>query len=330
MPRKRRTLWANSSGLKIAFPEAWGGICKRQILGSDRRQVFAVGDGLGVDSMAMLILLKHWLMRPQVITFADVGDMTQNKPGEKPETYSYIPVVKKWLRDNNFPPLIVVHKKKVKAPDDSLYENCVRNRTLPSLAFGFKGCSDKWKIKVQEAYMKTLPAVQECWRAGFKVIKAIGYDAGPADIRRGSKPEDDRYVYWYPLREVGWDRQKCLEVIADEGLPGWNHDNEWTDRLVWVKKGGVPLKSACFFCPASKKWEIDRLYRTQRKLLNMAIEMEEIAKNDSEHPLGGYTGEGSTMGLGRSYAWGDYARQQGMSLPILKCELCDGGTCEAA
>lgn len=311
-------LKANSSSIETAFNPHIGGICKEQIIHRNPVQVFCVGDGLGVDSMAMLIAMRDWKITPQVITFADVGDMTQNKPGEKPETYDYIPVLRNWLKANNFPDLVIVHKKRVRAPYDTLYENCIVNGTLPSLAFGFKGCSIKWKVVVQEAYMKKLEIVKACWAAGFKIIKAIGYDNGPKDLKRGSKPEDDNYVYWYPLRETGWDRRQCIERIAAEGLPGWNADNEWSDRLEWVEKGGVPLKSACFFCPATHKWEIDRLYRTQPQLLDMAIQMEIGAKNHPVHPLT------TTKGLSRNWSWGDYAKEKKFSLPVLEsCEVCD-------
>ncbi len=65
----------------------------------------------------------------------------------------------------------------------------------------------------------------------------------------------DRYDVRYPLREWGLDRNACIRVISDAGLP-------------------VPPKSACFFCPASKRHEIDQLVQEEPKLHLLALEME--------------------------------------------------------
>lgn len=308
-----------------------GGVNEAYVRSRPAEQVFALGNGMGLDSMGMLVGLRDRGLRPQVITFADVGNYETGKVGEKPQTYDYIPVLAGWLRKNGFPELTVVRRKAVRTTYETLYECCIVNQTLPSLAFGFKGCSNKFKIVIQEAYMKKLEIVQACWKAGYKIIKAIGYDAGPADIRRGSKAEDERYVYWYPLREWGWDRDIIREVVAAEGLAGWNKDNEKGEPLHWVEEGGVPVKSACFFCPASKHWEIDRLAEYNPDLLAMAVGMEENARN-GKHGLGRGSEDDpkkGTKGLGRNYAWGDYAKEKGFSLPVLNntalasCEACD-------
>ena len=55
-------------------------------------------------------------------------------------------------------------------------------------------------------------------------IKAIGYDAGPKDMRRRGKAEDQDHLYLYPLRQVGWDREEARRRVVAEGLPGpWEH-----------------------------------------------------------------------------------------------------------
>lgn len=51
------------------------------------------------------------------------------------------------------------------------------------------------------------------------------------------------------------DRAACIRTIADAGLP-------------------VPVKSACFFCPASKRDEIEQLAKDEPKLHMLALEME--------------------------------------------------------
>lgn len=196
-----------------------------------------VAYGLGVNSTSALIELYNRGLRPDAILFSDTGS-------EKKETYNYLPVIQQWLEHVGFPSVTTV-KYQVKnfknwPPYHSLGENCLTNGTLPSLAFGFKSCSIKWKITPQNKWTdKWLPAA-DCWDAGMKVRKLIGYDAGAKDMKRYAHAvgvEDPKYDYWYPLIEWEMDREACKESIRAKGLP-------------------VPPKSACFFCPATKPHEV--------------------------------------------------------------------------
>jgi hypothetical protein len=101
--------------------------------------------GVGVDSVAMLIGLHQRGIRPDLICFADTG-------GEKPETYLYVPILQQWLRDVDFPPLIVMRYRPPRSDYDTLYGNCLANETLPSIAFRRKSCSLKWKKIVQDSW----------------------------------------------------------------------------------------------------------------------------------------------------------------------------------
>ena len=204
------------------------------------RPPLVVADGLGVNSTAMLVGMHHRGIRPDLILFADTGS-------EKQATYDYLKVRQDYLASIDFPPVIVVKYEpknfKNYPPYRSLGENCLTNGTLPSLAFGFKSCSQKWKVAPQDAYVaKWLPAI-ESWTMGGRVVKYIGYDAGPQDAKRYAHVEgyeDPSYEYRYPLRDWNWDREECRRQIVAAGLP-------------------VPVKSACFFCPASKPQELHDL-----------------------------------------------------------------------
>lgn len=215
-----------------------------------------VAYGLGVDSTAALVGLHARGVRPDLILFADTGS-------EKQETYDYLPVIQEWLARVGFPPVVVV-KKEVKdfkhwPPYRSLGENCLTNGTLPSLAFGFKSCSLKWKVYPQEQYAKRWQPALDCWAAGGKVRKVIGYDASPNDRRRYAQAqgvEDKKYDYWYPLIEWGWTRDECKRVIAGTGLP-------------------VPPKSACYFCPATQPEE---LHEHRKVYLRYIVVMEARAR----------------------------------------------------
>jgi hypothetical protein len=198
--------------------------------------------GMGVDSTSMLIGLADKGIRPDMILFADTG-------GEKPATYEYgRDIMSPWLAKIGFPPIITVRyvpqRFKNWPPYKSLEENCLTNSTVPSLAFRRnKSCSQKWKISPQDKHTAQWEPALAAWESEMQVRKMIGYDAGPADIRRrklATKTEDPLYAYEYPLIRDGWEREKCKEVIAAAGLP-------------------VPPKSACFFCPSTKAEELHEM-----------------------------------------------------------------------
>jgi hypothetical protein len=219
----------------------------------------AVAYGQGDDSTAMLIGLVARRIRPDLILFANTG-------GERPYTYQYRKIINRFLEKNDFPLVteVVYTPKNFKnyPPYGSLEENCLTNGTLPSISFGgpSKGaCSMKWKQQPQHSFIKNwMPAI-ECWARGERVVKAIGFDNGPRDIRRANhegQEEDPQYVYWYPLQEWGWDRERCVAEIRKAGLP-------------------PPGKSSCFFCLAMQPDEVRDLNKDQ---LRRIVVMEARAK----------------------------------------------------
>jgi hypothetical protein len=215
--------------------------------------------GLGLDSMGVTVELARLGVRPDAIMFA-------NTRGEKAETYRYWPVLQEFARRVGFPEPVmveyVVKDFKNWPPYRGLEENCLTNGTLPSLAFGFKSCSLKWKAGPQDKYLDTWAPALECWASGGRVKKIIGYDAGPKDIRRrnhAGNENDPKYQYWYPLQEWGWDRERCAQAVIAEQLPGWDPCYLSGGPIRWIEKGGIPLKSSCFFCPAMKGYELDAL-----------------------------------------------------------------------
>jgi hypothetical protein len=267
--------------------------------------------GGGVDSTAMLIAMKRQGITPDLITFADVG-------GEKPETYEMVATMSRWCVLNGFPPVITCKKATLPGTDyDDLAGNCTSNETLPSLAFGMKSCSIKWKQGPQDQHVRGCkrgpnkcdphPLWIDCQERGIKPVKLIGYDAGPADQRRAARlmASDAHFQYRYPLQQLGMAREECIALILDEGLP-------------------VPIKSACWFCPASQKWELYWLAGAHPELFEKALQMEVTAMTGhhtrfDEIEMGAgfmdLIGSGdrwpstkTTVGLGRSFAWNHWAR----------------------
>ena len=216
--------------------------------------------GGGTNSTAMLIALRDRSIVPDVITFADTG-------GEKPGTYDHLEYMQGWCRANNFPPIITV-----KEPCGPLEDDCLRRNALPSIAYGFKTCSQRWKLRPQERYFKQMEASKAVWKSGGKLKRCIGFDAD--EPHRAKEFDDQHYENWYPLIEWDMGRDECISLIEGEGIP-------------------LPGKSACYFCPSSKQSEVRWLAAKHPDLMARAIAMEKGADLTQ------------VAGLGRSYAWAD-------------------------
>jgi hypothetical protein len=253
------------------------------------RAPLVVNYGAGVDSTAMLIGLHERGEVPDLIIFADTGS-------EKPETYAYLDIMDAKLAEWGWPSITRV-KNTPQAGYTSLETNCTVNETLPSLAFGYKSCSLKWKAEPMDRWLLGVKRghnkcagwkpVLDALAAGLKPTKCIGYDAGKADSRRAvNRNEDDHFLYRYPLREWGWVREDCIRRIIAEGMP-------------------VPVKSACFMCPASKPWELLVLAAKHPDMFLRAIKLEDNARS-------GKHGLGTVQGLWRKQGWRAWAEREGI------------------
>lgn len=190
-----------------------------------------VSYGAGTNSTAVLVGLHERGEKPDLIIFADTG-------GERPETYVHRDTVSDWCESVGFPRIVTVREH------ITLEQDCLNRNALPGLAYGFKSCSERYKIRRQKRWLKA-QGYTDPWFW-------VGIDAGEAHRK---KYEGTRY----PLIEWNWGRQECIEAIARAGLP-------------------QPGKSACFFCPATKPHEIKQLKQDHPDLIARAIHMEENAE----------------------------------------------------
>lgn len=243
--------------------------------------------GGGTDSTAMLIeMVNRGEPAPHAILFADTG-------GEHPHTYAHIWKFSEWLLGRGYPAITIIRKGGV---DRTLEGDCLVYKRLPSLAYGFKGCSLKFKVEPQEKWANNDPACKAAWAAGQQVTKCVGYEWG--EERRVKDDPSGKYLKRYPLIEWQMDRDACKAVILDAGLK-------------------LPGKSSCFFCPASTKSDIRALEQTYPQLLWRALHMEDNARENL----------GSVKGLGRRFSWRDYVegRAQAPELPMdMPCDCYDG------
>jgi hypothetical protein len=252
--------------------------------------------GGGVNSTAMLVGWITYGLPLDLVLFSDPG-------GERPETLRHLEAVDVWLRGLGYPPIERVRKVDASGELETLEQNCLDHQTLPSLAYGFKKCSQKFKIGPQDKFVNNWAPARAAWQRGERVVKLIGYDADEPHRADRAPVQTDKYWYRYPLIEWGWGRQECIAAIKRAGLD-------------------VPPKSACFFCPASTREDIKALAAEHPDLLARALKIEENAAASNQ----------TVRGLGRRFSWRDLIL--GRPVPLLEtaiaCECYDGGDEEEA
>jgi hypothetical protein len=226
-----------------------------------------VAFGGGTNSTAMLCGFRERGVIPDLILFADTG-------GELPSTYEHVMEMdvqcRVWWGIE-----IETVRMTYQGEFEGLEKNCIRQKMLPSLAYGRKGCSMKYKVQPQTKRLLQWmdhQGTSEC-------TKAIGYDANESHRNAGksvmSHTKGRIENFWYPLIEWQWRRQECVEAIKRHGLT-------------------QPGKSACFFCPAMKRHEIINLKNEHPDLFARALRIEANAITEKN------------MGLtGRSLRWSD-------------------------
>lgn len=232
--------------------------------------------GGGTNSLGLALAAHARGLRPDLVIFADTGS-------ERPETYAHLDaVLTPWLASVGWPALTVVRWVRADGTFTPLDRYYLGRRELPSAAYGFAGCSDKFKRQPLDRAVGAHPLVTAAHERGEVVERWVGYDAGEAHRVRRLADAPDRHLYRWraPLVEWGIDREDCRDIIAAAGLP-------------------QPGKSACWCCPHSTRSEVYDLSRRHPDLFARAVELERAAAvKRAEQDIGG-----GIVGLGRSFAW---------------------------
>src|SRR5487761_2489263 len=205
----------------------------------------AAAYGGGRNGANLIAMYEHGIM-PKVITFANTGRLDHTH-GEKPETYRHVEIMSRWCEDHFGIPITEVHKNSKYA---SLYDNCIEKNMLPSVCYGLRSCSDKWKIQPQDSWFNRYAPARDWWltchfcastrSAHVKLDTGKRSEKGrriyehwcPTDPklrlfsgekitkfigydageeRRATIAEDAKYVYRYLLIEIGWYLEDCIE-----------------------------------------------------------------------------------------------------------------------
>lgn len=239
----------------------------------------SVSFGGGVNSTAILLGFYELGIKPDLITFSDTG-------GELPITYKHVQDVSEWCESVNFPKINIVRYAK-----ETLEQECHRRETLPSLAFGFKTCSQKHKRQPQEKFYNSLPKCKEIWKRKEKIVYCIGYDFD--EWHRIREYNDKKYENYYPLVEWGWNRTMCENKVKEYGF--------------------TAHKSSCFFCPAMKKYEVLNLKNEYPEHFKRALAIEAQAEKKT------------VKGLGRNWSWQELATADDNQLKLFDEDSFDIG-----
>ncbi|MCP4420272.1 MAG: hypothetical protein GY805_27010 [Chloroflexi bacterium] len=202
-----------------------------------------VSNGVGVDSVALLIELHRLNIVPDAIVTALVG--REWFGNEHRRFYKYLPILEQWLAEVGFPPITYVWYEMKRQANCfeywSLAGNCLANRTLPSISFRrHHSCSLKYKGAEIDRWVTEKYGEWPCYRlVGYDLSE--GYRVARFSTKAKRKSPRSNDVYVYPLQLLGLDRTGCNTVIESAGLPS-------------------PGLSSCVFCAAMHPEEIDELH----------------------------------------------------------------------
>ena len=209
--------------------------------------------GGGVQSTAMVVLAAQGVIDYPVALFANVGD-----DSEHPASLDYVRnVAMPWAAERGIDIIELQRTNRHGEPTETIYERLVsaENRSvdipvrMSNGAPGNRTCTSEYKIKVvakwlrQHGANKTDPA-------------AVAIGISTDEIQRASNRQPIAYeVVEYPLLDLGLDRSRCKQIIADAGLP-------------------VPPKSSCWFCPFHRTQTWAEMRRDEPDLFDRAADLE--------------------------------------------------------
>lgn len=223
--------------------------------------VKAFSFGGGVQSMAALVLAAQRRIAYDTFLFANVGD-----DSEYPETMTYLRQVAMPYAAAHGLRLIELHRTRADGSTETLWQKLHRTERsidipmrMSNGAPGNRSCTADFKIKVVSKWMrqhgasKTTPGI-------------VGIGISVDEIQRMKPSQLVHIRNDHPLIELGLNRQDCIRVISDAGLP-------------------VPPKSSCFFCPfhTTRAWQ--ELYDKHPDLFTKSVHLERMI-NERRAALG--------------------------------------------
>ena len=210
--------------------------------------------GGGVQSTASLVLASQGKIDFQTFLFCNVGDDSEN-----PETLKYVhSVAMPYAKEHG---IEVIELQRTRFGEaETLYGRLTRPGTksigIP-VRMGRSGmpanraCTGDFKIKVIAKWLREHGATKE-----NPATAGIGIS-----LDEFQRMRSDSGIAWqklaYPLIDLRMDRQQCMNVISQAGLP-------------------VPPKSSCWFCPfhSLRAWQEMRQEKPEQ--FQKACELEQL------------------------------------------------------
>lgn len=217
---------------------------------------WGINFGGGIDSTTVILECMSRGYTPDWILFADTGS-------ERPETLKHVYEMNEYIKssESKWPEITIVRWIRKDGTFESLHDNCLRTGHLPSKAYGYAGCTSKWKVFPMDKWRKA----NDFQRGAF----AVGYNASESRrIKTACQRGDDpSFTAWYPLVAWGITREQCEEIVKRHGFK--------------------VIKSSCFMCPNMKKNEWHALKENDPKLFEVAKLIEERAFSNGNYGRGG-------------------------------------------
>lgn len=245
---------------------------------------WGINFGGGLNSTAVIVECRNRGLRPDWIVFADTGSEARG-------TLEHVERMRLWCQ--GWAEVTTVRWIRLGGTFEALHDNCLRTAKFPSKAYGYAGCTDKWKVQPMEKWRK---------QRGFdRGAFAVGYDAGEnrritSACKRGDNLD---MIAWYPLVAWNIDRAGCDAIC----------------RAVGITVG----KSSCFMCPNMRKQEWRELRADHPDLFEIAVEIDRRARAAGEKPQAG-------RDMGSLDAWSDQDLAQQSIAPAQE-DRCHHGGC---
>jgi hypothetical protein len=252
-----------------------------------------VNYGGGLNSTALIVEAVRRGERIDHVVFADTGS-------EKPDTYTFMETFARWLASHELTITVVrwIRQRGEHAGEFvSVHQQCLERGEFPSVTYGLKGCTTKWKQQPLDKYVRGLLATVD---EGEPVERWLGFDADEPGRWTPERWTPERWTWRAPLIEWDMGRTDCRRAIEASGLP-------------------LPPRSSCFICRNMRAAEVRDMAAKHPETMATALEIERRA-------LANLSPDAKIAGLGGSVAWVDVVKQQSMFTPAEEpCAFCWDG-----
>lgn len=261
-------------------------------------KVFSFGGG--VQSTAALVLAAQGKIDYRIFLFCNVGEDSEN-----PETLEYVNAYAKPFAEAYGLELHELIKTRF-GERETVYSRVMHeNRSIgipirmANGAPGNRNCTKDFKIRVVDRWLRE--------HGGKEQGAMVGLGISLDEIHRMKPNMDKATLAWkqnaFPLIDVRLDRQSCMNIIQQAGLP-------------------IPPKSSCYFCPFHRPRVWQEMRENHPDFFYKASELERMINERRE-------------ALGKDHVWltrfckplDKVTTDEFMQAYLFADEFCESGYC---